>query len=64
VIKSIFLILIPHVHHNIETVVPEVTIEEPIHYEHLENDVDEAESFTEPVPEGVVVVLLEIQKFW
>ncbi len=58
VIEPILLVLISHVHHDVETVVSEVSVEEPVHEEHLEDHVHEAEGLTEPVPERVVVVLL------
>jgi len=60
-VTPILLILIRKAHHDIEPICPEVTLDEPIHEEHLENNVDETEALAEPKAEGIVVVLLEFK---
>jgi len=62
VVTPILLILIPKAHHDVEPIGPEVTVEEPVHEKHLEDNVDEAEALAEPIAEGVVVVLLKFRK--
>ncbi len=58
VVRAILLILIIK-RKNVETITHEISVEEPIHYEHLEDDVGKADNFTEPVSEGIHVVLLQ-----
>ena len=45
---------------DVQTVRHEVPFEEPVHDQHLEDDIDEAQRFAKPIAEGVHVVLLQI----
>lgn len=57
VVGSVFLVLVVECE-NIKTVRHKVSFEEPIHDEHLENYVGEADHLAKPVSEGIHVVLL------